>query len=417
MSVNKAKDLSVNLESKTIRVVFIALLLDILAFTIILPLFPRLLEDYREREKGDETTLLSWFLNQISIFKEAIGGSVGNNPKWDLVLLGGALGSLYSFLQFVASPFIGVFSDRHGRRKTLLLTMVIIWLFAKSFGLFVLARVIGGLSEGNVQLSIAIVSDVTTHNSRSKGLVRIAFAISFTLGPAIGAYFASIDLTHSFPTLVDWGLNPYSTPAFVALLLLIIETLYLYLLLPETANIKPNKKKDIKKEINNLTSKDDQKILVSKKLENLKILNWIHFLYLFSFSGMEFTLTFLTYDLFDFSNMQNGMLLGYTGILSAIIQGGYVRRKANKIGEKNIVIQGITSSAIALGIISLLTKINNAIIWLYIEKSEIIKIPKGEALGRFRSSGQLGRSSGPIAACSLYWMAGSEICYATGSNP
>jgi MFS family permease len=62
------------------------------------------------------------FLRQIQLFKEIIGG--GTNPKWDLVLLGGALGSLYSFLQFAASPFIGTFSDRFGRRKTLLVTMV-----------------------------------------------------------------------------------------------------------------------------------------------------------------------------------------------------------------------------------------------------------------------------------------------------
>ena len=62
------------------------------------------------------------FLRQIQLFKKIIGGEA--NPKWDLVLLGGALGSLYSFLQFVASPFIGAFSDKYGRRKTLLVTMV-----------------------------------------------------------------------------------------------------------------------------------------------------------------------------------------------------------------------------------------------------------------------------------------------------
>ncbi|CAG8829455.1 13915_t:CDS:2, partial [Racocetra persica] len=74
----------------TVRIVIIALLLDLLAFTIILPLFPRLLQDYREREQGDETTLLSWFFYQIQNFKHLIGGG-SNNPKWDLVLLGGAI--------------------------------------------------------------------------------------------------------------------------------------------------------------------------------------------------------------------------------------------------------------------------------------------------------------------------------------
>jgi hypothetical protein len=46
--------------------------------------------------------------------------------KWDIVLLGGILGSIFSFLQFLVSPYIGKLSDQIGRRKTLLLTMVTI---------------------------------------------------------------------------------------------------------------------------------------------------------------------------------------------------------------------------------------------------------------------------------------------------
>lgn len=42
--------------NRTVRVVFTALLLDILAFTIILPLFPRLLQHYRDIESGTEVS-------------------------------------------------------------------------------------------------------------------------------------------------------------------------------------------------------------------------------------------------------------------------------------------------------------------------------------------------------------------------
>jgi hypothetical protein len=45
------------------------------------------------------------------------------------------------------------------------------WIFSKQFGYFVLARVIGGLSEGNVQISVAMITDITTKETRSKGLV------------------------------------------------------------------------------------------------------------------------------------------------------------------------------------------------------------------------------------------------------
>jgi hypothetical protein len=249
-------------------------------------------------------------------------------------------------------------------------------------------------------------------------------------------------------------------PAFVALILLSVETLYLYLALPETAKISTKtssqQEESLEQPRNNINT-----ISVLERKSNLKILNWIHFLYLFFFAGMEFTLTFLTFDLFDFTNMQNGKLLGFIGILSAIIQGGYVRRKAHNIGEKRLVIQGILSCSIALAIISYLTNLSNGKTWLYIdgitwlyigatflaftsatvvncltsiasmqcddEQQQIGEgqerdtqninniIPKGEALGKFRSFGQLGRAFGPIAACGLYWISGSGICYASGS--
>ena len=53
-AIKNNENISPTLASKTVRVVFLSLLLDILAFTIILPLFPRLLQEYRVREQGDE---------------------------------------------------------------------------------------------------------------------------------------------------------------------------------------------------------------------------------------------------------------------------------------------------------------------------------------------------------------------------
>jgi hypothetical protein len=47
---------------KVTRIVFTALLLDILAFTIILPLFPRLLQFYRDSEHGDQVLFLFLFI-------------------------------------------------------------------------------------------------------------------------------------------------------------------------------------------------------------------------------------------------------------------------------------------------------------------------------------------------------------------
>ena len=48
-----------------------------------------------------------------------------------------------------------------------------LWAVSQNFMLFVLARIIGGLSKGNVSLSTAIVTDVTTADRRSKGMVSV----------------------------------------------------------------------------------------------------------------------------------------------------------------------------------------------------------------------------------------------------
>jgi len=47
-----------------------------------------------------------------------------NDAKWNSVLFGGIIGSLFSFLQFFSSTLCGAASDRYGRRAVLLVSMV-----------------------------------------------------------------------------------------------------------------------------------------------------------------------------------------------------------------------------------------------------------------------------------------------------
>ena len=54
----------------------------------------------------------------------ALMGVSGNGNKWDIVLAGGAVGSLFSFCQFLVSPFIGSLSDKYGRKRVLVVAMV-----------------------------------------------------------------------------------------------------------------------------------------------------------------------------------------------------------------------------------------------------------------------------------------------------
>lgn len=149
----------------------------------------------------------------------------------------------------------------------------------------------------------AILSDVTTPETRAKALahVGIAFAICFCIGPPIGAYFASRPLPTSF-TASGFELNVYAGPAALTLALLILETIFLIFALPETrgkATQKASPNGSRKVAVNgkaNGTTQTSRHGTVAERLTMLKSLQRLHFLFLGVFSGVEFTLTFLTFD-------------------------------------------------------------------------------------------------------------------------
>lgn len=100
-----------------IYIIFVSLLFDLLAFTIILPLLPSLLEYYRI---NDSSGLYAWLTTRVRWFQQLLGAP----DRYLSVLFGGFLGSMFSFLQFLASPIVGSLSDYYGRRPVLLICAV-----------------------------------------------------------------------------------------------------------------------------------------------------------------------------------------------------------------------------------------------------------------------------------------------------
>lgn len=103
-----------------IYIVFLSLLFDLLAFTIILPLLPSLLEYYRV---NDSSGLYAWLTMRVRWFQQLLGAP----DRYLSVLFGGFLGSMFSFLQFLASPIVGSLSDYYGRKPILMLCTVSIY--------------------------------------------------------------------------------------------------------------------------------------------------------------------------------------------------------------------------------------------------------------------------------------------------
>ncbi len=101
--------------------------------------------------------------------------------------------------QFIAGPFIGRLSDRRGRLPVLVLSQlgtVIAFLmigFAQSAAVLFFARVLDGITGGNIIVAQAYVTDIMPENRRTQalGYVMAAFGLGFIIGPAAGGLLAS----------------------------------------------------------------------------------------------------------------------------------------------------------------------------------------------------------------------------------
>ncbi|KAM4064943.1 major facilitator superfamily protein [Hirsutella rhossiliensis] len=417
---------------RVLRVIIISLLLDLISFTFILPLFPKLLEFYRDREApsfvGDSPpTLLRQVLGGLNRYKAAFSRRI--DSRHDIVLLGGAMGSLFSLLQAMASPIIGRFSDRYGRRTTLLASMcgnivsVLLWVVAVDFRTFIASRVVGGLSEGNVQLATAIASDISDDASRSPtmAIIGACFCVAFTFGPALGAWLSTMSAVAA---------NPFAVAAGFSLFLIVVETAYLYFCLPETlpalVDAKAPKGNGNSK-ASEAKKRPAQSSAVVEKTNSPSLIYAINFFFLLFFSGMESSLSFMTYELFGFSSGKNGRLLGFIGLVASVLQGGVTRRMA-PLSSIRVGILSCLAAFILLGRIDTVGGLYAAATCLATTSATVVtglnalssfdssEDERGSKLGILRSWGQLGRGLGPVLFTSVYWWAGREYAYRLGAT-
>lgn len=292
---------------------------------------------------------------------------------------------------------------------------VLLWVAAVDFRTFVASRVVGGLSEGNVQLATAMASDISDESSRgaTMALIGACFSIAFTFGPGLGAWLS---------TITTVAANPFATAAGFSLALIVLETVYLYFYLPETLPSLAS--------TDGKGNKEGAKKPVLKKVERTNshfLLNAVHFVFLLFFSGMESSLSFMTYELFTFTSGKNGRLLGYVGLVASILQGGVTRRLPPLLSVR-IGVLACLASFVLLGRVTSVGGLYGAATCLAVTSATVVtglnalssfeahEDERGNKLGILRSWGQLGRGLGPILFTSVYWWAGREVAYTMGAT-
>ncbi|VDN54623.1 unnamed protein product [Dracunculus medinensis] len=381
----------------TVIILISSLILDIIAFSCILPLFPTLIDFYGSNERRD------WLYNSLekwaSLFQKLIGIPMITN--YNNVIFGGLLGSLFCLLQFLSSPILGAFSDVYGRKS-----IMVMWAQARTFSIFVLSRIIAGLSKASTSISLAIIADIYPENTVGKGmaLIGVAFSVGFILGPMLGAYFSST-----------------SPPAQIAIYITIIELFLVIFLMSETleSSKRRSEKVDLRRNcllyINPFALFNFHAVstaTTSTNLAKMRSYGRFYFFYMFQHSGLEFTLSFFTHVQFGYNRcgilrrLSNEKQLQTALISIALLVPAYL-----------IIAFGTTSLVFYIGL-SIYALASAVVVPATTSSVSLLASDntKGVTLGVFRCLGALARSLGPLFSSSskFFWLMGPTICYVFG---
>ncbi len=248
----------------------------------------------------------------------------------------GLLVASYAVAQLIGAPLLGRMSDRYGRRPILLAsifgTFVGFLLLGVANALWILfaSRIIDGLTGGNLAIAQAYISDVTDVKNRAKGLglIGAAFGLGFIIGPVAGGL------------LSQWG---YAVPAFAAAAMSFINLALVFFWLPESLTAESRAEMIDRRPAVTLGA-----LLVALKRPFSGSLLISRFFFGVAFAIFQTIFSLYALTKFNLTAAQTGYVLAYVGILSVITQGYLVGKITNRFREDILIVACVALMAISM---------------------------------------------------------------------
>ena len=308
----------------------------------------------------------------------------------------GWLTGIYSGMQIIFTPILGKLSDRFGRRPVLLVSIAgtavgfALMGMANSLTLLFIARILAGITGGNISIPQAYIADVTAPEKRSRamGMIGAAFGLGFTFGPLIGGMMSRIS---------------YSAPFFFAAGLAVANAVLVYVILPESLSpehrAKPHEEASM------------AEVFRHGRGVMFALVVATYFFLIAGFAIMTTLFALFTEKRFGYDAHANGYLFGFIGIITVIVQGGLIGRLIKIFGEVALTRTGMILTTLSLALLPLS---NNLTILLLVcaglaagsgfaspplsglASQMIDRTWQGRALGVMQSAGSTGRLVGPL---------------------
>ncbi len=296
---------------------FLIVLVDVLGFTIVIPLLPFYALHF------------------------------GATP-----LVATTLVSVYAICSLISTPIIGKLSDQYGRKPLLLYSQAgtcagfLVLAFSSSLWMVFVGRILPGLSAGNLSIAQAYISDHTAPENRTKafGVIGVAFGIGFMLGPAIGGRLGKVAL---------------HLPFIIAACLSALAMLATYVLLPKKEAPPAESRPELGPGGRRPSAFDWKTYAEYFGRPALRALYIQFFLFSFAFSCFfsGFALFAGLHPDFLWGPDEVGYLFAYAGLLGIIIQGGLLGRLVKRYREFKLAIFAFVASIVAYVLVGFATTV------------------------------------------------------------
>jgi DHA1 family tetracycline resistance protein-like MFS transporter len=282
--------------------ILVTVLLDMLSFGIIIPVLPKLVEEFLA---GDTA---------------------------QAAIIYGLMGTAWALMQFVCSPIQGALSDRFGRRPVVLLSNLglgldyIVMALAPNVIWLVIGRTISGIASSSFSTAGAYIADVTPVEQRAAayGKIGMVFGLGFVFGPAMGGWLGAFD-----PRWPFWG----------AAALSLLNACYGYFVLPESLP-EHRRMAFAWRRANPVGS-----LVLLRSHHELFGLAAVAFLGYLAHAVLPSTSVLYMGYRYGWGPAAVGLMMAGVGVAAMIVQGGLVRPITARFGERTTLLAGSFSGA------------------------------------------------------------------------
>jgi MFS family permease len=292
----------------------------------------------------------------LPFYVKSLGGDGVNFLGWHFGIgtIMGFIVASFTVAQLISAPAWGRFSDRVGRRPTLLIALgasaiaYLIFGFAHSLLVLFLSRLVQGAGGGTVGVIQAYVADSTDPKDRARALGWLSATtnLGVALGPVLGSFAITLGTRDLMPGPTSLRMG-HAAPGIIAAGLCLVNMIFVARYLKESRDFSEQPEKDEKRQ----TSRQAIWRVISHSSEPSSRLIWIYAIAIGAFQGSFSVLALFLNARFQVTELTIGYFFMYVGAISVFTRVLLLGRMVDWLGEANLSRLGI--ALLAAGVVGM----------------------------------------------------------------